>query len=121
MMEVQEIWWTIKKFLRKVFQNSLQKLLFKELRNLWVYWWMSGARSRKKHFNEAHPGQISTCAGTIEPGLPRDRDGKFSTGLLHHYPGSEPGLMLAMAKIHVSEVSTRRAEDENGITSQPGI
>ncbi len=91
-MEVPEILVDNREMLRKVFQNSLQKLLFKKFEESTGVLVDEQSQKQKRHFKETRPGKISTCAGTIEPGLPRDREVKFSANLFRHYPGSESAL-----------------------------
>jgi hypothetical protein len=46
--------------------------------------------------------------GKLEPGVPQDRDGPFSTELFERYQRSERALVAALAEMYVQGVSTRK-------------
>ena len=53
---------------------------------------------------------LMTRVGKLEPRVPQDRDGRFSTELFERYQRSERALVAALAEMYVQGVSTRKVK-----------
>src|SRR5436305_1151344 len=62
-------------------------------------------------YRSGHSGRtLVTRVGKLEPRVPQDRDGRFSTELFERYQRSEPALVASPAEMYVRGVSTRKVE-----------
>jgi putative transposase len=59
---------------------------------------------------------LVTRVGKLEPRVPQDREGRFSTELFERYQRSERALVAALAEMYVQGVSTRKVK---AITEEP--
>jgi putative transposase len=53
---------------------------------------------------------LITRVGKLEPRVPQDRDGRFSTELFERYQRSEQALVATLAEMYVQGVSTRKVK-----------
>jgi len=53
---------------------------------------------------------LNTRVGTLDLQVPQDREGRFRTEVFERYQRSEKALMLAVAQMYVSGVSTRKVK-----------
>jgi transposase-like protein len=66
--------------------------------------------SRRGYRNGSYRRKLTTRVGTLELEVPRDREGTFQTELFERYQRSEKALVLALMKMVVQGVSTRRVK-----------
>jgi len=66
--------------------------------------------SRSGYRNGTYQRKLTTRVGTLELEVPRDRNGTFQTELFERYQRSEKALVLALMKMVVQGVSTRRVK-----------
>ena len=66
--------------------------------------------SRRGYRNGSYQRKLTTRVGTLELEVPRDREGTFQTELFERYQRSEKALVLALMKMVVQGVSTRRVK-----------
>lgn len=65
---------------------------------------------RMGYRNGYKPRTLRTRVGGLEIMVPKDRDGNFQTELFERYQRSEKALVLAIAQMYVSGVSTRKVK-----------
>jgi putative transposase len=65
---------------------------------------------RRGYRNGYKPRMLRTRVGGLEIMVPKDRDGNFQTELFERYQRSEKALVLAIAQMYVSGVSTRKVK-----------
>jgi len=65
---------------------------------------------RRGYRNGSYRRKLTTRVGTLELEVPRDREGTFQTELFERYQRSEKALVLALMKMVVQGVSTRRVK-----------
>jgi transposase-like protein len=65
---------------------------------------------RRGYRNGSYKRKLTTRVGTLELEVPRDREGSFQTELFERYQRSEKALVLALMKMVVQGVSTRRVK-----------
>jgi transposase-like protein len=65
---------------------------------------------RRGYRNGSYKRKLTTRVGTIEPEVPRDREGTFRTELFERYQRSEEALVMALMQMVVQGVSTRRVK-----------
>jgi putative transposase len=66
--------------------------------------------NRRGYRNGSYKRKLTTRVGTLELEVPRDREGTFQTELFDRYQRSEKALVLALMKMVVQGVSTRRVK-----------
>ena len=66
---------------------------------------------RRGYRNGSYKRKLTTRVGTLELEVPRDREGTFQTELFERYQRSEKALVLALMKMVVQGVSTRRVKE----------
>jgi len=66
---------------------------------------------RRGYRNGSYERELTTRVGTLELEVPRDREGTFQTELFERYQRSEKALVLALMKMVVQGVSTRRVKN----------
>lgn len=102
-------------FLAGMVQQCLQKALENEFREFISAKPYERTEERNGHRNGYYERQLQTRVGSITLHVSRDRDGKFKTELFERYQRSEKALVLTIAEMYFSGVSTRKV---NGIMEE---
>ena len=68
------------------------------------------SEDRRGYRNGYKPRVLKTRVGALELQVPKDREGRFRTEVFERYQRSEKALMLAVAQMYVSGVSTRKVK-----------
>lgn len=66
------------------------------------------SENRQGYRNGYRYRDMKTRVGTLEPAIPRTRNGQFSTELFSRYQRSEQALVLALMEMVINGVSTRK-------------
>ncbi|MCD6404865.1 MAG: transposase [Planctomycetes bacterium] len=66
--------------------------------------------SRRGYRNGHKPRTLNTRVGTLEFQVPKDREGRFQTEVFERYQRNQMPLMLAVARMYVNGVSTRKVK-----------
>ena len=68
------------------------------------------SEDRRGYRNGYKPKTLNTHVGTLEFQVPKDREGRFQTEVFERYQRSQMPLMLAVARMYVNGVSTRKVK-----------
>jgi len=96
----------IKALMRRMLQELLEEEMTSHL-NAEPY---SRTEERRGYRNGYKPRTLMTRVGRLELMVPKDREGRFQTELFGKYQRSEKALVLAIAEMYVSGVSTRKVK-----------
>ena len=96
--------------LRRLAEVMLQRLLEEEMTEFLAAGPGERTARRRGYRNGHRPRTLITRVGRVELGVPRDREGRFSTELFARYHRSEKALVLALMEMYVQGVSTRKVK-----------
>lgn len=97
-----------KDLVRDLVKTALQELLEAEMSELLGAAKGERTEARLGYRSGYYERSLVTRVGKMELRIPQDRGGKFSTELFDRYERSEKALVLAMMKMYVEGVATRR-------------
>jgi len=98
-------------FLKDLVQNFLQQYLETEITEFLGAAPYERVDERKGHRNGYKPRMLRTRVGTLNLLIPKDREGRFQTGLFERYQRSEKALVLALQEMYLQGVSTRKVTE----------
>lgn len=98
-------------FLKDLVQNFLQQYLETEITEFLGAAPYERVDERKGHRNGYKPRMLRTRVGTLNLLVPKDREGRFQTGLFERYQRSEKALVLALQEMYLQGVSTRKVTE----------
>src|SRR5512132_3792387 len=97
-------------FIRTVVRAALQEVLEAEMAEAVDAAKGERASSRLGYRSGYYGRTLITRVGKLEPRVPQDRDGRFSTELFERYQRSERALVAALAEMYVQGVSMRKVK-----------
>jgi len=95
-------------FLRGLVQGAVQAILEAEMDAHLGAGRYERSERRTGYRNGYKPRALHTRVGTLEPRVPRDREGTFSTELFARSQRTEQALVLTLMEMYVQGVSTRK-------------
>ena len=98
-------------FLKDLVQNFLKQYLETEITEFLGAAPYERVDERKGHRNGYKPRMLRTRVGTLNLLVPKDREGRFQTGLFERYQRSEKALVLALQEMYLQGVSTRKVTE----------
>jgi putative transposase len=96
--------------LRFLVERVVQRVLEEEMTAFLGAEVYQRSEDRRGWRNGHKPRILNTRVGTLELQVPKDREGRFRTEVFERYQRSEKALMLAVAEMYVSGVSTRKVK-----------
>jgi putative transposase len=94
---------------RGVLQSALQEVLEAEMTEALQAGKSERTAGRLAYRSGYYDRKLITRVGVLEPRVPQDRAGRFSTELFERYQRSEKALVSALAEMYVQGVSTRKS------------
>ncbi len=98
-------------FLREIVERVVQQVLEAEMTEHIGAAPYERGEGRTGHRNGHKPRALRTRVGTLNPLVPQDREGTFSTRLFSRYQRNEKALCLALMEMYVEGVSTRKVTE----------
>ncbi len=98
-------------FLRFIVERVVQELLDAEMTAHLHAESYERSAARTGYRNGYKPRQLNTRVGTLTLQVPQDREGTFSTQLFARYQRNKKALVLALMKMYVEGVSTRKVRE----------
>jgi transposase-like protein len=95
-------------FLRGIVERAVQAILEEEMTAHLGAARYERAEGRTGYRNGSKPRTLATRVGTLEPRVPQDRDGTFSTELFARYQRSEQALVTTLMEMYLQGISTRK-------------
>lgn len=99
-----------KDLLKEIVSSTLQEVLDAEMEEHIGAARYERSTARKGHRAGYYTRSLIVRVGKIDLRVPQDREGNFSTELFERYQRSEKALVLAMMKMYVQGVSTRKVK-----------
>ncbi len=96
--------------LRFLVERVVQRVLEEEMTAFLGAEAYQRSEDRRGYRNGHKPRVLKTRVGALDLQVPQDRDGRFRTEVFQRYQRSEKALMLAVAEMYVSGVSTRKVK-----------
>ena len=96
--------------LRFLVEHVVQRVLEEEMTAFLGAESYQRSEKRRGYRNGYKPRVLKTRVGALELQVPKDREGRFRTEVFERYQRSEKALMLAVAQMYVSGVSTRKVK-----------
>ncbi|SPP93081.1 protein of unknown function [Bradyrhizobium vignae] len=107
---VKELLRSDKEFLKPLIQGAVQDILEAEMTETLGAEKGERSEGRLGYRSGYYSRSLITRVGKIEPKVPQDRQGRFSTELFERYQRSEKALVAALAEMYVQGVSTRKVK-----------
>ena len=95
---------------REMIRRTVQEVLEQEMTELLGAGKSERTSSRSGYRAGYYERTLVTRVGSIELGVPQDREGRFSTSVFERYQRSEKALVAAMAEMYFQGVSRRKVK-----------
>ncbi len=96
--------------LREIVRAVMQEMLEAEMTDALGAEKGERTAARLGYRSGSYTRTLVTRVGKLEPRVPQDRDGRFSTELFERYQRSEQALVATLAEMYVQGVSTRKVK-----------
>ncbi len=95
---------------REMIRRTVQEVLEQEMTELLGAGKSERTSSRSGYRAGYYERSLVTRVGSIELGVPQDREGRFSTSVFERYQRSEKALVAALAEMYFQGVSRRKVK-----------